>query len=572
MEDQTAAEAIAGELVTETLDYDGGRRVTVYRPPAPPEAVVFAGDGQLIARWGGLLEAAGGPPTMIVGVHRLADETARLREYSPAFASQRFAAHARFFAEDVRGWAGSRFGVMLPASRTAVCGVSASGELALALGLRHPDIYGAVLCASPGGGYRPPALLPEALPRVYLLAGTGEPFFRENATRWAVALRAAGADVVLSERAGSHGDELWRREFPLMVAWAFGWSEPDGAGEDAEAEAEAASRREPISHSGRSSHGSHGGRDRPVGGVRPVVADAAAVVDAVADSVGQPLSLDGVLDVDVYRLHPAGTGPDLVARAFGAEVEAATVHAAARVLSALAGTPFPAERCAGDRPVLPLGDGRHLLVTEYVEPVPAPGPGFLLAWCAGLLARLAARSAADLPSGGGWHRLGATPAGEIAAALRLGGQLGPPAGELVDTLADADDGDGLPEALIHADLVPPNAVPRGDQPPVIIDWIGAGRGPRAWPLAFLLFAAGPRGARRTLDRYARTIALSEEELLRLPGMLIARPLALDLWSVAHERMTVRQAVTRCRSHRARAKAVAAALGLAGQRGPTPPSS
>jgi hypothetical protein len=38
----------AGGLVTETFPYDGGRPVTVYVPPAPPEAVVFAGDGQLI--------------------------------------------------------------------------------------------------------------------------------------------------------------------------------------------------------------------------------------------------------------------------------------------------------------------------------------------------------------------------------------------------------------------------------------------------------------------------------------------------------------------------------------------
>src|SRR5262245_11915222 len=36
----------AGELVTETLGYDGGRQVTVHVPPDPPRAVVFAGDGQ----------------------------------------------------------------------------------------------------------------------------------------------------------------------------------------------------------------------------------------------------------------------------------------------------------------------------------------------------------------------------------------------------------------------------------------------------------------------------------------------------------------------------------------------
>jgi enterochelin esterase-like enzyme len=211
-----------GRLVTETFSYDGGRQVTAYVPPVPPEAVVFAGDGQLISQWGGVLEAADVPPTTIVGTHRLDDEVLRLREYSPVFDAERFAAHEKFFVEDVRRWARSSLGVALPAERTAVFGVSAGGELALAMGLRHPDVYGAVLCASPGGGYRPPAAMPNSLPRAYLVAGTLEPFFLKNATRWAVALRDAGADVVMTERAGSHGDSFWREEFPLMVAWAFG--------------------------------------------------------------------------------------------------------------------------------------------------------------------------------------------------------------------------------------------------------------------------------------------------------------------------------------------------------------
>jgi predicted esterase len=217
------ADPIAGELVAETFDYDGGRRVTVYVPPDPPEAVVFAGDGQLISQWGGHLEVANVPPTMIVGAHRTddPDEIARIREYSPSFDEERFAAHERFFVEEVRGWVRSRFGVALPAERTAVCGVSASGELALSMGLRHPDVYGVVFCASPGGGLRPPPVLPSPLPRTYLVAGTLEPWFLENATRWADALVDAGADVVKTERVGDHGDPFWQAEFPRMVAWAF---------------------------------------------------------------------------------------------------------------------------------------------------------------------------------------------------------------------------------------------------------------------------------------------------------------------------------------------------------------
>jgi enterochelin esterase-like enzyme len=222
MDERSGPGARAGELVTETLPYDGGRPVTVYCPPEPPEAVVFTGDGGLTAQWAGALEAAAdSPPTMIVGVHRAADETARLHEYSPGFDPPRFAAHEQFFVEDVPAWVRSRFGVAFPRERTAVFGVSAGAELALALGLRQPDRYGAILGASPGAGFQPPDVLPASIPRTYLVAGTDEPFFHENAARWADAIRGAGADAVMTTRAGSHGGAFWREEFPLMVRWAF---------------------------------------------------------------------------------------------------------------------------------------------------------------------------------------------------------------------------------------------------------------------------------------------------------------------------------------------------------------
>jgi len=217
-----AGGGLSGAFLTETFEYDGGRQVTVYVPPDPPEAIVYAGDGQVTSQWGGALEANGLPSTMVVGVHRSADETLRLHEYSPGFDPQRFAAHERFFVDDVRRWTRARFGVALPSERTAVFGVSAGGELALALGLRHPQVFGVVLCASPGAGYRPPEVMPATLPRAYLVAGTLEPFFLGNAARWAAVLGDAGADVVMKERVGSHGDAFWQQEFPLMVAWAFG--------------------------------------------------------------------------------------------------------------------------------------------------------------------------------------------------------------------------------------------------------------------------------------------------------------------------------------------------------------
>jgi hypothetical protein len=57
--DETASKptgVVSVEFVTETFEYDGGRQVTVYVPPDPPEAIVFAGDGQRISKWGRLLE------------------------------------------------------------------------------------------------------------------------------------------------------------------------------------------------------------------------------------------------------------------------------------------------------------------------------------------------------------------------------------------------------------------------------------------------------------------------------------------------------------------------------------
>src|SRR4029453_13290129 len=112
--DRTAMSSIAGELITERLEYDGGRQVTVYVPPVPTEAVVFAWDGHLVSQWRGSPAAAEVPTTMIVGVHRLSDETLRLHEYSPGVEPERFAAHEKFFVEDVRGWVRAPFGADMP--------------------------------------------------------------------------------------------------------------------------------------------------------------------------------------------------------------------------------------------------------------------------------------------------------------------------------------------------------------------------------------------------------------------------------------------------------------------------
>ena len=217
--------ALQGSLVTEAFTFGPGRQVTAYVPPTPPDAVVYAADGgwhtEPLAR---ALEGAPAPSsTMVVGVHGLDDDEDRLGEYVEAFGGERFEGFVRFFVEDVRAWVASALGVRCAPERTAVWGASSGGELALAVGLRHPDIYGTVLCASPGGGFTPGSgALPAVVPRTYLVGGRQEPWFLDNARRWADALRAAGADVVIEERDGEHGGAFWYEELPQMVAWAFG--------------------------------------------------------------------------------------------------------------------------------------------------------------------------------------------------------------------------------------------------------------------------------------------------------------------------------------------------------------
>ena len=210
-----------GELVSETFPFDGGRQVSVYVPTRPVETILYCGDGQLLPAWGSDLEREDLPSTMIVGVHRLANETLRLHEYSAKFDPARFKAHENFLIEDVRSRVSSRFGINLPAGRTVAYGVSASAELALALAVRHPDIFGAVFAASPGAGYRPVDEMLGAMPPTYLVAGTHESFFLDNARRWFDALRNKNRKVVLKERDAGHDDAMWRAELPKMLSWSF---------------------------------------------------------------------------------------------------------------------------------------------------------------------------------------------------------------------------------------------------------------------------------------------------------------------------------------------------------------
>jgi Ser/Thr protein kinase RdoA (MazF antagonist) len=292
------------------------------------------------------------------------------------------------------------------------------------------------------------------------------------------------------------------------------------------------------------------------------------------------------LDLGVWRARRAD-GPDWVARWFPARRSAAAVAGDAAILRYLAARGFPAERCATDEPVSDL-DGRPLFVTEWAGPVPRQQRRDAIRDAGGLrklgalLAQLHTldpavadttadpggsdgtggvdsaggvdRAGAAGRPGGAWHHLAdGRPSAEIEAAGRMLAEIAPviPDTERAafDTLraevAALDAADGLPEALTHPDFVLANVVatPGGL---VLVDWAGAGRGPRLWSLAFFLYAEAmkaPRRADAVLLGYREHVTLEAEELGRLEAVARARPLILNAWSVCTGQMTPTQAVT-----------------------------
>jgi thiamine kinase-like enzyme len=62
-------------------------------------------------------------------------------------------------------------------------------------------------------------------------------------------------------------------------------------------------------------------------------------------------------------------------------------------------------------------------------------------------------------------------------------------------VAGLDDGADLPHGFVHPDPVPANAIQVADGGLVVVDWSGAGRGPRLPSLACRLFTAGVRDLR-----------------------------------------------------------------------------
>ena len=255
-------------------------------------------------------------------------------------------------------------------------------------------------------------------------------------------------------------------------------------------------------------------------------------------------------------------GPPWIARTFPAERPVDAVEGDATILRFLEEHGYPAERVAAPSPVSVL-DGRAVLVTELVEgtngrPDRRPETFRAMGDLLGRLQTLPPGDGAVARPAGSWHHLskaGGARAEDVAAldALLVEPQHAP----LRDELAAIDLLDDLPHALLHPDFSTPNAMltPEG---PVLIDWTGAGRGPRLAGLGLLLACcAGIMGAvDAVIDGYAPHVTLEADELDRLGGAIRQFGLVLDCWTAVFHPGTCSHVVAALPDNAARAEALA----------------
>jgi len=244
---------------------------------------------------------------------------------------------------------------------------------------------------------------------------------------------------------------------------------------------------------------------------------------------------------DVFRVD-RNDGDSWIARAFPPARPRAGAEGDAAVLQFLARHDYPAERLALDEAVSELEDG-SVLVTEFIHGEHIPPFTDNMTVMADLLGRLHALPMDDtVTRPGGAQGIDTSregsPRQDLLAALACLDAVDTkvPAGsraqfeQLRDQVRSADDGEGLPEALLHGNLPhAPDHVLRTEHGPVVFNWTASGRGPRLADFAWLMRVSwgNPKLIDPAVEAYCRHVELTEEELERLEGVMYIRPLYLD---------------------------------------------
>jgi Ser/Thr protein kinase RdoA (MazF antagonist) len=246
------------------------------------------------------------------------------------------------------------------------------------------------------------------------------------------------------------------------------------------------------------------------------------------------------LDAGVIKVSHNG-GKPWVARLSVASRPVERVEQDAEVLRFLERKGVAAERTARPDPVSTL-DGRAVLVTEFVDGrklASTPAASRKLGGVLGGVHALPTEPGPTERPAGSLHHLPdyeGYPTQDLGAAAALLADVDgrvPPEHQktyeaLLELLPKGDGCQGLPESFLHPDPAGPNvfSTPEGL---VLVDWTGAGRGPRLASLAVLLMSAGPEQVPDVLAGYGKHVKLEPEEVDRIEGALWIRPLWLACW-------------------------------------------
>ena len=240
-------------------------------------------------------------------------------------------------------------------------------------------------------------------------------------------------------------------------------------------------------------------------------------------------------------------GDPWIARVFPPARPKAGVEGDAAILRFLERQDYPAERLAVDDAVSSF-DGSSVLVTQCIAGrlLPSPAVGAegvekfaIMGDLLGRLHTLPLDESVSRPGGASGEdpRHEGSPRQDLLAALSfldaVDTKVAAAGRERFDLLREqvlsADDGNGLPEALLHGNLLhAPDHVMLSEHGPVAIQWKAAGRGPRLADFAYLMW-----GTFRNADwidaavrAYREHVKLTDEELDRLEAVMYIRPLYL----------------------------------------------